>query len=147
MTTAITSRDDLAFVARTKSGNLIDWHPTRNKSASPNAGRREGMNHFRDVSHLADSDEFEAYDALLNALTSPHWQAGGCEERGLIEAILAAAMVGLRAMKAKAQMPFSTTFDPHHAKWCALNRLVEVMEAQLKSMKVKPWRTYAQAGL
>jgi hypothetical protein len=147
MTTQITSRDDLPFIAHKKSGARIDWRTTRDKSESPHIGRREGMQHFRDISELADIDEFEAYESLLNAMTSPDWHPGHCEERGFTEAILAAAMVGLRAMKAKSDMPFSTTFDPHHAKWCALNRLVEVMEAQLKALKVKPWRTYAEAGL
>jgi hypothetical protein len=53
----------------------------------------------------------------------------------------------MRAQASKEALPFEASFDPEHSLWCSLLEQVDVMKAQIKSMNVKPWRTYAEAGL
>jgi len=147
MTTEITTLDDLSFVARDEDDIRIDWQPVREKH-SPTSGMEYGRKCVLDeLARLACVDEHDAYRAITFALTSRGWNGDCAEEVGFTDAVARLVMIGLRAMAAKEDMPFATTFDPAHAEWCSLHRQVDVMNAHFKSLKIKPWRTYGQAGM
>ena len=46
-----------------------------------------------------------------------------------------------------AGLPFDTQFDPVAAEYRSLHQRVALMEAQLKALRCKPWRTFEDAGL
>jgi len=142
----ITCRDDLPFTARDADDGMIDWQPTRSAPAADHA-RRTGRAYAEAVTRLADVDEYEAYCAIKRALLSPNWNADGGEEDGFAEGLVRDAIIGMRARASKEALPFVASFDPEHSMWCSLLEQVDVMKAQFKAMKVKPWRTYAEAGL
>ena len=56
-------------------------------------------------------------------------------------------MIGMRTVAHAAEVPFDTQFDSEHAHWCSINTRADLWEAQLKSLKQRPWRTYAEAGM
>jgi len=141
----ITSRDDLPFTARDADHILIDWQPIRH--APDDHGRRVGYSYAQAVAHIVDVDEYEAYCAIKHALLSPASDPDQPEEHGFVDGIARDAMIGMRAKAAKESLPFSTGFDPKHSTFCSLLEQVDVMKAQFKAMRVKPWRTYAEAGL
>jgi hypothetical protein len=147
MTTEITTLDDLSFVIRDDDDIRIDWHPVR-RTHSPTAAMEYGrLCAMRELAQLAEVDEHDAYMAITRALTSRTRNTQCGEEVGMIDGLARLAMIGLRALSATQEMPFSTLFDPHHSEWCSLHRQVDVMQAQFKALKIKPWRTYGQAGM
>jgi len=147
MTTEITSLDDLSFVVRDEDDIRNHWQPQRGKN-SPSAGMEYGRQCvLRELAQLACVDEYDAYTAITFALTSRAWNGECAEDVGMADGLARLALIGLRAMMAKEEMPFATSFDPKHAEWCSLNQRVDIYEARFKALKVKPWRTYKQAGL
>ena len=147
MTTEITTLDDLSFVVRDDDDIRIYWQPQRG-THSPTAGMEYGRRCvLHELAQLANVDEHDAYTAITHALTSRAWNGDCAEEVGAADALARLVMIGLRAVMAKEEMPFATTFDPQHAEWCSLHRRVDIFEAHFKSLKVKPWRTYGQAGM
>jgi hypothetical protein len=147
MITEITTRDDLSFVTRDDDDLRVDWHPVR-RTHSPTAAMEYGrLCAMRELAQLADVDEHDAYTAITHALTSRSWNTQCGEEVGMIDGLARLAIIGLRAIATKQEMPFSTLFDPQHAEWCSLHRRVDIMEAHFKTLKIKPWRTYGQAGM
>jgi len=146
MTTEITSLDDLSFVVRDDDDIRVHWQPQRGKH-SPEAGMAYGRDCvLRELAQLACVDEHDAYTAITHALTSRAWNGECAEEVGMADGLARLAIIGMRAMMAKEEIPFGTTFDPKHAEWCSLHQRVDIYEAHFKALKVKPWRTYKQAG-
>ena len=147
MTTEITTLDDLSFVTRDDDDIRIDWHPVRRTHAPAAATEYGRQCVMRELAQLAGTDEFDAYSAITRLLTSRTWNGQCSEESGVADAVARLVMIGLRAVAAMQDMPFATTFDPAHAEWCSLQRQADVMNAHFKSLKIKPWRTYGQAGM
>jgi len=146
MTTEITTLDELSFVIRDDDDVRIDWHPQR-RTRSPAAASEYGRQCvLRELEQLAGTDEFDAYSAITRLLTSRMWNGQCVEETGVADALARLAIIAFRA-RAATDMPFATTFDPEHSEWCSLHRQVDVMNAHFKSLKIKPWRTYGQAGM
>jgi hypothetical protein len=143
---SITSRDDLPFIARDDHDCIIDWQPIRH-FPDVDQGRRVGFAYAEAVCRLADVDEYEAYIAIKRVLLSSNWDVEAGEEHGFIESLVRTAIIGMRARKSEEALPFDTRFEPEHSRHCSLLEQVDVMKAQFKSMSVKPWRTYAEAGM
>jgi hypothetical protein len=147
MTTDITTLDELSFVVRDDDDIRMYWQPTRG-THSPTAGMDYGRQcALRELAQLACVDEHDAHTAIAHALTSRAWNGDCAEEVGMADGLARLVIIGLRALAAEQEMPFSTLFDPQHAEWCSLHRRVDIYEAQFKSLKITPWRTYGQAGL
>jgi len=141
MATEITSRDDLSFTLREKSGMRHDWHlGKRRRGGSPSESMQRGRMLFEEIAKLAQVDEFEAYSALLAVLLSEKWDSSFGEENGLADAVVRLVMVGLRARMARAALPFEPSFNPTHAEWVSVHARLDSAEAQLASMNLKPWR-------
>jgi hypothetical protein len=145
MKPTITSRDDLPFTTRTATDDIEPWHPQRHID-SPEDGFQNGLDAVDAIAQLADVDEYEAHTAIVLALLSPSFNHQGAEERGFTDGLARLAMIGLRAKTHADEVPFVAHFDPVHAHWCSLNTRADLMELQLKDAKMKPWRTYAEAG-
>ena len=144
MATSITSRDDLPFVTHHR-GAVVDWRPQRCLT-SPETAVQRGLGYVDAIAARARVDEYAAWEAAKAAVLSEHWNRDGGEEEGFVDGLCRAAVIGWRAQAQTAPLPFEARFDPRTAQWLALQRRVELMEAQLKAMKVRPWRTYAEAG-
>jgi hypothetical protein len=142
MTTLPASRDDLPFTARAASGEREPWQPARCPESYDTAAAH-GRAALASVAQLARTDEYEAYAALAEALTAASWNPVGGEEAGFADAVARLALVGLRAQRERAALPFEPVFDAARAHWFSLNTRVELMEAQLKALKLTPWRSYA----
>jgi hypothetical protein len=141
----ITSPDELSFVARDREGARCDWQPARDAS-SPEAGLRRGLVYVQyEIAQLARADEYDAYTALTQALTAATWDGQRAEEVGFADGVARLALIGLRALASPRKLPFDTQFDPRQAQWCALHARLELMEAQLRALKITPWRNRAQA--
>ncbi len=145
MMTSILSRDDLPFTARV-GGADIPWHPRRS-APSPEAAIQQGFDYVQALAALARVDEHAAWQAAQLALMAPQWNCQLGEEEGFSDGLCRGAVIGWRAQAQMAALPFETRFEPVTAQWLSLHMRVELMEAQLRAMKVKPWRTYAEAGL
>jgi hypothetical protein len=147
MTTDISCLDDLSFTACDADGIRSEWQPERGALSIP-AAMIYGLNCVtREIAQLARVDEHDAYTAIVQALTARTWNDQCAEEYGFADGLARLALIGLRALAMGEDCPFPTEFDVERARQASLAIRVEVMEAQLKALKVKPWRTYAQAGL
>jgi hypothetical protein len=145
MSTELSCTDDLPFTARDAAGGRLDWHPRR-VAHSHEAAMQRGRDYAAALAVLAGVDEYEAWAAAKAALLAREWNGQCSEEDGFADGLARAAVVGWRAMAQGEGLPFDTSFEPTSAQWFSLNRRVELMEAQLKSLKRKPWRSYADAG-
>jgi len=146
MTIEITTLDDLSFTASDADGIRSDWQPERG-SLSPAGAMLYGLTCVtREIAKLARVDEHDAYNAIVQALTSRTWNDQCAEEYGFADGLARLVIIALRALAMGGPLPFSTEFDPESARHASLAIRVEVLEAQLKALKVKPWRTFAQAG-
>jgi hypothetical protein len=141
----ITSSDDLPFVARDGAGERLDWHPQR--LAMPSEASQRGRDYVAALAALARVDEHAAWAAAQAVLLARTWDAQCWEEEGFSDALARAAVVGWRAMAHARQLPFDTHFDPLSAEYRSLHQRVMLMEAQLKALKQKPWRTFEEAGM
>jgi len=147
MTTEITTLDDLSFTACDADGIRCDWQPDRD-ALSPPAAMHYGLACVtRELAQLARVDEHDAYSAIVQALTSHTWNDQCSEEYGFADGLARLAIIGLRAVAKGGECPFDTEFEPERAYHAALATRVQAMEAQLKALKVKPWRTVGQAGI
>lgn len=100
----IESRDDLSFTQRDGEGRLINWSVPHDKNGNWSAGVEIGLQHFSEVAELAQLSEYEAFSAIEHALNTYGWQQGGWGiEMGFTEALAAAAIVGLRALRSGAE--------------------------------------------
>jgi hypothetical protein len=146
MKSTITSRDDLPFTTRNTTDDFVPWHPNRDLD-SHESGRQAGLAAVDAIGQLAHVDEYEAHTAIVQLLISPNWNPRGPEELGVADGLARLVMIGLRAQQHSDDMPFETRFDPLHAQWCSLNTRVALAEAQLKKAKMKPWRSFEEAGM
>jgi hypothetical protein len=137
MKNPITSRSDLSFTGCDADGVHIDWQPARAQG---------GYDFLTELEKLADVDEFEAYTAIKHALLSSSWRTDGNEEAGFTDAIVRAAIIGMRAMREKEDLPFETVFNPEHSQRCSMQVRLELAELQLGRLRQRPWRTYEEAG-
>jgi len=145
MTTEITTLDDLSFVVR-DDDLLVHWQPQRGQH-SPEAGMAYGRECvLRELAQLACVDEHDAYTAITHALASRAWNGGCAEEVGMADGLARLAVIGLRDDGEGRDAVW------HHVRSEACG-VVFVAPARgylrgaLKALKVKPWRTYRQAGL
>jgi len=145
MKPTITSRDDLPFTTRNATDDIVPWHPTRNHD-SVEGGMKAGLDAVDAIGKLAHVDEYEAHTAIVQMLLSPNWNPHCPEELGAADGLARLVMIGLRAHTHRDDMPFETRFDPMHAHWCSLNNRVDLAEAQFKKAKMKPWRSFEEAG-
>jgi hypothetical protein len=143
--TTIATRDHLPFVRRDREGDLHHWSPVRQHGACYETTTALGNAWVDTLGQLARVDEHEAYIATLHALLSPNWSGECGEEEGFADALARVAVIGWRALRAADGEVTVKGFDPSLARWCSLLTRLEVMEAQLKSPNVTPWRTMEEA--
>ena len=100
----IQSRNDLSFTMRDDGGRLNNWEVPHDKTAYWHEGVEIGLKHFSEVAELAKVSEYETFLAIDFAIScSPGWRPYGWGiECGFSQALVAAAIVGLRALRAGA---------------------------------------------
>lgn len=135
-------RDDLSFTRREQTGSLCNWFVS-DPEEYEDQGRARGARFFDEVVELAAVDEHEAYCGVIYAIQQRDtFNPGRSVERGFIDAVACAAMVGLRALRHETENPF----DPDRARESSLETERDILKAQLESLGVAPWRTIEQAG-
>lgn len=112
MNKPILKRDDLSFTSRNKDDFILNWDVPHDKNGCWHEGIKIGLQHFAEVAELASSDEYEAFNAMRFAMNNHGWKTGCWGiETGFSQAMAAAAIVGLRALKSGA-----APYD-HEAEW------------------------------
>jgi hypothetical protein len=99
----ILKRDDLSFTSRDKDDFILNWDVPHDKNGCWHEGIEIGLQHFAEIAELANADECEAFCAMQFAVNFGNWRTGGWGiETGFAKGMAAAAIVGLRALKAGA---------------------------------------------
>jgi hypothetical protein len=99
----ILDRDDLSFTARDDKDRLTGWSVPHDKNGFWHEGIKIGLQHFAEVAELAQTSEYETFVAITYAMNNPGWKPFGWGiEEGFSEGLAAAAIVGLRALRAGA---------------------------------------------
>jgi len=112
MTKPILKRDDLSFTSRDKDDFILNWDVPHDKNGCWHEGIEIGLKHFAEIAKLATADEYDAFVAMYCAMNNPGWKTTGWGiEMGFSKGMAAAAIVGLRALKAGA-----APYD-HEAEW------------------------------
>ena len=127
MARAVRVRTDLPFIAHDAAGNRMEWHPPRHAVNSHVEALRSGAECAAALRALAEHDEFEAYEALKEALLSRAWNGYLGEEEGFADAVARAVVIGWRAMGVAEEVPFGTEFEPREAEVASLRRRVEAL--------------------
>jgi hypothetical protein len=103
--TNFTSRRELSFTATSDApGIASNWNVPHDKDSYCGDTVPIGRRYFDEVAELAVHNEREAFYAVLTAINSPEWNhtadgSGWGIERGFSQQVVAAALVGLRAMR------------------------------------------------
>ena len=103
-TPSITTRKDLSFTATSDGpGIKSNWRVPHDNEGYWGDTVPIGQRHFAEVRELAATNEKEALDAILFAITSPEWNRtetgiGWGIEHGFSKELAEAALIGLRAI-------------------------------------------------
>lgn len=94
------TRIDLSFYQKAIQPGACNWQVEDKRAEYWHDNQEAGRALFAEVAKLAEADELEAFYALLTAPTAPTWQSNGGIESGFMERMAAAAVIGMRAMRA-----------------------------------------------
>ncbi len=100
----IQGRKDLSFTSQADGGRIIGWDVPRERDAYWHDGVETGRQHFAEVVSLAGVNEYQACVAIEHAFNDPGWRPWCGIEAGFSKAVAEAVIVGLRAIRAGAEI-------------------------------------------
>ena len=96
---AIDGRYELSFTSGTHRTGINNWN-VLNERANWEINRKLGNSYFAEIVDLASKNEESAFAAAVFAITSCNWDGLNGVEQGFANALVKAAFVGLRMMRA-----------------------------------------------
>jgi hypothetical protein len=128
------SRDDLSFTARDAEGRLDNWRVVHSQNDNWGQTVPRGKGYFSEVAALAQFSEQDAFHAIYCAVNDRGWDNRGWgEEYGFSRELAAAAIVGLRALRAGAKRfnPDAPASEEQKIRRKQINRVVRERDRQL----------------